>query len=513
MPSRTTAVLSAALLAAAGLTVSASVAAPAAFAATCATVAESNPDFDGGQERGPDLAVGIPGEDLGTQANAGAVEVRYVNGTRRILYPSDYHAGDRFGAATVAGDLNQDHCTDLLVGAPGRDVAGKNDAGAIFVYLGSTSGLRYSRTLVQGSDGVPGVPQAGARFGATLASEGRIQSSVRHFFTGVPGWNVGSATAAGAVVELQIDGSAGTPGITGSLLTQGSGGVPDTPEAGDRWGTSLVATGGSGFAAGAPSESVGSAAGAGAVIRRTVTDTGTQWTLLTQETSYMPGAAEPYDHFGAALAYENGLIIGVPGEDLGTVADAGLIDVVSFVYTDDMDYRPVGVELTQNSPDVLGAAEAGDQFGAALATWRPYWEDQDEQFNTIQVGTPGEDIGTVRDAGMVVTVRFHIGFEATDRPLRGNGGLSADQTAGTVETGDRFGATLASFRRVTGENPWDESALWTIGSPGEDSGAGAVVLADTGWRGLTLGSSSIWKQVTGSPEVGDTYGSAIAGLR
>ncbi|GAB3408477.1 integrin alpha [Flindersiella endophytica] len=514
MPNRTTVLLSAVLLATVGMAVSASVAPTAAYAASCSTNAESKPDFDGGQEKSPDIAVGIPDEDLGTQANAGAVEVRYAGGTHKILYPSDYHAGDRFGAASVAGDFNQDHCADLLVGAPGRDVSGKNDAGAIFVYLGSTSGLHYSRTLVQGSDGVPGAPQAGARFGSTLAYAGPVeyQSPVTRTYAGVPGWNVGAATAAGAVVQLDVDGSVATPTIAGKLYTQGSDGVPDTAEAGDRWGTSLVAIGEQGFAAGAPAESVGSVAGAGAVVEyRTIDDPA--WTWLTQDTPNMPGTAEANDHFGSALAYETGLIIGVPGEDVGTVVDAGMINAWYTTVDDFGALVPTGLELTQNSQDVLGAAERGDQFGAALAIWRPFWEDEDWQYNTVQVGVPGEDIGTAVDAGMVNTVLYHPGFDPASRPLRGNGGLSADQTAGTVEAGDRFGATLASFRRYIGPDTWNEAALWAIGSPGEDSGAGAVVIADTGSNGIQLASSSLWKQVTGSPEAGDGYGLSIAGTR
>ncbi|HZC25678.1 MAG TPA: hypothetical protein VE287_01570, partial [Actinopolymorphaceae bacterium] len=45
-----------------------------------------------------------------------------------------------------------------------------------------------------------------------------------------------------------------------------------------------------------------------------------------------------------------------------------------------------------------------------------------------------------------------------------------------------------------------------IGAPGEDAGAGAVVVI----AGIT--AAEIWKQVTGRPEAGDGFGSAGAGL-
>jgi hypothetical protein len=45
---------------------------------------------------------------------------------------------------------------------------------------------------------------------------------------------------------------------------------------------------------------------------------------LSQNSAGVPGADEPYDHFGAQVAVVAGqLCIGVPGEDLGQVRDAG----------------------------------------------------------------------------------------------------------------------------------------------------------------------------------------------
>jgi hypothetical protein len=67
-------------------------------------------DFDGSDDH--DLAIGAPGEDIGSEGNAGLVNVIYSNGAS--LDPSvepdevwaqdgslggDVEAGDRFGAA------------------------------------------------------------------------------------------------------------------------------------------------------------------------------------------------------------------------------------------------------------------------------------------------------------------------------------------------------------------------------------------------------------------------------
>jgi hypothetical protein len=107
----------------------------------CTTRTASGPGFND-DRRGPGLAIGIPGEDLGTQPDAGAVEVRYADRAPQILYPAEYRTGDRFGASVFTAFINDDACGDLIVGAPGQDVADLADAGAVHIYLGSDTGLR-----------------------------------------------------------------------------------------------------------------------------------------------------------------------------------------------------------------------------------------------------------------------------------------------------------------------------------------------------------------------------------
>lgn len=71
-----------------------------------------------------------------------------------------------YGGALVAGDFNSDGFSDVVVSAPGYDT-GNVDAGKIFIYLGSASGL--SATPVAGGPG-SGPNVASARFGAALAA-------------------------------------------------------------------------------------------------------------------------------------------------------------------------------------------------------------------------------------------------------------------------------------------------------------------------------------------------------
>jgi hypothetical protein len=468
----------------------------------CTTRVASSPDFDD-DRRGPDLAIGVPGEDLGTQPDAGAVEVRYVDRAPQILYPAEYRTGDRFGASVVTAYVNADTCADLLVGAPGQDVAGLADAGAVHIYLGSGTGLRYWRTLVQGSGGVPGEAQAGARFGEGLAVGGGQQRtadpSVQRFYIGTPGLDVGSVTDAGGVVELTMTVAGDVVGIEGVQLTQDSRGVPEQAEVGDRWGAPVIGEGDR-YAAAAVGESVADEPRAGAVIHRWSESEG--YDLLTQDTPGVAGTAETGDEFGAAMfaLSEGPLWVGVPGEDLGGKVDAGMAVAISYGYGGVQD-REIGV--TQN------LAEAGDRFGSAITGFLPFYEDEVDRNYPMHIGAPGEDIEGVRDAGMVNSFTV-VTVEAEDAAVSaGDETLSQGLTAGQVEPGDRFGATLATFDVFYAEDPddtpWEYRPLYVIGAPGEDNGAGSVVRVQYVNDEMR---SRIWKQ-DGGQEIGDGFGAAI----
>jgi FG-GAP repeat len=75
--------------------------------------------------------------------------------------------GDRFGTALARGyfnDFNEDGLADLAVGVPGEDVGGAVDAGAVNILYGSPAGLTGGPLLTESP------PRAGAHFGAALAT-------------------------------------------------------------------------------------------------------------------------------------------------------------------------------------------------------------------------------------------------------------------------------------------------------------------------------------------------------
>ena len=230
-------------------------------------------DFNG--DGYPDLAVGAPGEDVGSASDAGAVNVIYGSGgglsatgnqsfTQNDLGAGETAAGgNRFGAAVTVGDFNHDGFADLAVGAPGENPGSANDAGAVDVLYGSPNGLSASgdQVLSQGGGGIQGSPAAGDRFGAALAAADLNGDGRDDLAVGAPGDSVGSSAGAGAVNVIY--GSGGGLTATGNQLwSQDSPGVLEAAEGGDSFGSALAAAdlngdGRADLAVGAPGESIG----------------------------------------------------------------------------------------------------------------------------------------------------------------------------------------------------------------------------------------------------------------
>ena len=263
--------------------------------------------------------VGAPGADVGPQAGAGLVEVSNANGSVDAVTAPAPQAGGHFGAAVVLSDVDQDGCTDLVVGSPGYDVGQAVNAGAVYVVRETVADGIVVEKWVRGSGSVPGTAQAGAHFGKALASY--VATGVpgsAAVAMGAPGETVAGAAGAGAVVvrEISIGGTA-----TWRLVTEQSPSMQGAARAGDHLGSSLTSRSPctdatvQEFEAGLPGKTVHGAKGAGAVL-----ELGTGQ-LLRQDD--LVGTPEKGDHFGAAVS---GLFIGVPGEDLRGRRDAGMVE-------------------------------------------------------------------------------------------------------------------------------------------------------------------------------------------
>ena len=139
-------------------------------------------DFDG--DGWSDLALGVPGEDTRTAANAGAVEILYgseggLSAARSTWFTADSpgvagaaNARDGFGSALASGDYDRDGYADLAIGAPGDTVSSHPGAGSVTILRGSAAGLTGTgdRLVSQDSSSVPGVADDGDRLGASVVS-------------------------------------------------------------------------------------------------------------------------------------------------------------------------------------------------------------------------------------------------------------------------------------------------------------------------------------------------------
>ena len=370
-------------------------------------------------------------------------------------------------AQAVQVDFNGDDFDDLALGVPNEDVVGQVNAGAVNILYGSASGLTGTNQLLTQASA-----EDGDQFGASVTQGDFNNDSFTDLAVGAPGETLAGDVGAGAVNVFY--GSASGLATTSQVLVQAN------PEAGDRFGAAVEAgpfndAPAASLAVGAPGEN--NSAGAVNVF----------YGVQVPGTSQVLQQASPEggDRFGAALlgTFYCGLgtlIVGAPGEDVGTLNAAGAVNVFC---AGDFSLPASSQVLLQPNP------EAGDQFGTALAIGI-FGSNAD---TGLAVGAPTEDVGPQPDAGMVTV--FYRSFTQTF--------VQGPAAGGAAEAGDRFGASLGVGRYDTSQG--QTVSQLAVGAPGEDLGAtlntGAINIlygADTGLvgRGQVL--------VQGSPGVADT---------
>ncbi|MEV6105392.1 FG-GAP repeat protein [Streptomyces sp. NPDC051940] len=461
-----------------------------------------NTDFDGNGY--DDVVVAAPSATISGVQWAGYVAVQYssssgVSTTKKTLLsqntsgvPGAAEAADGFGKAVASGDLNGDKYDDLVVGVPGEDLGTLSNAGGATVFWGSSTGLHGSdSTWLQSIE-----PRAGANFGKALeaamyfAPDPTDPELVRHdsiaalendelmFFTY-------DSTAQTAAESLKAT-AAGARGLgaladeaTITLMNLSHGNYNEDPYADLAFSGVINADGGP----------VGITFVAhGAQNFEDMSDGGTFYqgpSIVSSDFN-----SDGQDDLAIGDTTENSAPAGGSvSVYLGQGDLSGLSNTPALTWT-------------QNTPGIPGGNENGDEWGADLSAG----DTNGDNLPDLAIGAPGEDIGSVKDAGAVTVLRGAPGPAG----LTTTGAVSFNQNTyripGGAEAGDRFGGEV----RLTDANG-DKLFGLLAAAPGENTGDGFVWVIPA-VRGTGLVAKGTWTYngaTLGGPTANAKFGSAI----
>jgi len=439
----------------------------------------------------------------------------------------------------VYGDFNGDGFDDLAIGVPGETLGSISAAGAVEVIYGSSSGLSATSAhadqfWTQDSTDIDDIAEPGDLFGSSLTIGDFNADGKDDLAIGAPGEILGTIISAGAVEVIygSSTGLSATSAHADQFWTQDSTNIDDIAEFNDQFGFSLTAgdfngDGKDDLAIGAPFENIGSILDAGGAEVIYGSSSGLSATLAhadqfwSQDSTDIGGSAEPTDQFGGSLATgdfnadgKDDLAIGLPGEDIGIITDVGGVQIIYGSSTGLSATLAHGNQFwIQDSPDIFDISELGDQFGFSLTTADFNADGKDD----LAIGVRAEDLGSVINVGGVeVIYGSSNGLSATlahADQFWTQENVDIDDSA---EASDQFGEFLA-----TGDFNADGKDDLAIGVLGEDlgsiSGAGAVEViygSSSGLSATLAHADQFWTQdstnIDNQAEQSDFFGFGLA---
>ena len=470
-----------------------------------------------------DLAIGVPYESVGTHPGAGAVHVLYGGpnglssaGSQRwnadLATPfTDPQDNAHFGWALASGNFDGDAYDDLAIGSPHLDYANAVDTGGYFVLFGSSSGLSATGSRHEAAYSMFSTDTNGWELGYALAAVDALSND-----NGAPGSD-GTADLA-----MGIPGAGSDRGFVSLQAWNGEGGHgkglgPSAGLAGDRCGEALAggdldSYAGMDVAIGCPNRNT-SAVDSGCVF---LIHQGLATEKLICQNAAPAQTPEVNDHFGSRLAVGDlnadgldDLVVGVPDEDLGAGADAGVVHIFRGHATDGVNLMET--VLSQESTGVPGGSAANDRFGAALAIGDFSAFNSFTHADDLAVGVPGDDVGSIDRAGAVVALYWQNGAMLTS----GNQRWTQDST-GVLEgsaANDQFGSSLgAGMYSDSGACDLAISVpLEDLAGPVKNAGAVNVLYGST--NKLTADGDQLWHQnstgIADTAEQADRFGLSL----
>ncbi|MEV6157378.1 integrin alpha [Nonomuraea sp. NPDC052129] len=285
-------------------------------------------------------------DDVAVSRTEGESTIYLLTAGKLVPLPvpgSNQENGGFFGWALTLAHVNGDRCIDVVVGAPGVEIDGKEAAGAVFVYYGGD--FAPPQRLIATK------PHKRGLFGSSLAAHGDLLA------IGSPG------AANGGAVYLARNGT-----LIRSI-SQDSEGIPGNGERLDSFGERValgpLASGKVGLIVGAPGEiddGPGQQEGnpdeeAGAVtVIHDVTAAKPAATRLKHPTAVSGGLL--CVGFGSSLAYVRGIGLAATGSDCDRIQFYGL------------DLQPMRTVLRPPGANVdSGARLAASERGQVAALW------------------------------------------------------------------------------------------------------------------------------------------------
>ncbi|WP_307666586.1 VCBS repeat-containing protein [Streptomyces sp. V2I9] len=376
----------------------------------------------------------------------------------------------------MENDFNGDGVRDVAISDPEATVSGKAKAGAVQVVYGGGKG---TLRLDQDSAGVPGAPETGDRFGFSLAVYDANLDGCSDLVIGIPYEDLTvTSPVAGTFLDaglVQVVHGATTGLGTGPAakeFLQGTGKPLGSGIEKDDWtGYSLAAgktaTGSPYLIIGVPGEDIGTVVDCGAMFY--VHGTAQTAVIVHQDTDTagaVSGTNEQDDRFGSSLAgTPTHFAVGSPGEALGTNAFAGGTAVFSHTLVSGSPKPLLG--LGQDQDAISGVEEAGDGFGTALAMvpYRPVGATSTTE-SLLAVGVPGEDLVTTEDAGGVAVFRITAAGTFTQTSWIDQDSVDTEEAA---EPGDFFGQQLVAVNSSPSTTSSATTTRLAVASPGEES--------------------------------------------